>query len=154
MSDKKEIVLQDNTVKMSGIVSKVFTVEPDGTVVFRDDAFEKSLKGTGITMDDVINVQNHVADFVAGTGLAVGMGSITAMDSDPKLEMTTGQVAIGMDRLALQFERGGNVIDNDSGAVTTHGRLSASYTVGAAAEKPEFNNVRARLVQMAQEVLG
>lgn len=118
------------------------------------EAYEKSL-GDGLTMDIIKQVQQHNADFVAATGLALGEVGMAAMKKNKELDQVSIEIPVHKDSVAGVFARSKQVPDGNGGMQAKHGVLSMRYTTsGAAGSKGSLKKVRQHLADEAKAALA
>lgn len=149
------------TTKISEAVKNLSTQLKDefklgeaGVVEVSPDAYEKTLEGTGLTMEVVEQVQTHQANVVAASGLALGEMGLDAFKKDKDLSQVSVELKAGKDVLGGVFARSKQVPDGQGGMQTKYGVLSSRVQVNGAANKGELKKVRTHLAEMAKGVLA
>ena len=111
MSNKKESASADTGLKVNETVHKIkadaakdFKVGEGGVVSAAEDLYERNLP-EGITTSTVKTLQQYNADFVAGTGLALGEFGLEHFKKHKTAQELSLEVNAGKDKVGLQFQR-------------------------------------------------
>jgi hypothetical protein len=131
-----------------------FKVGEAGVIEVSADAVEKSLEGTGLTMELFEKTQAHRDDLVAASGLAIGELGLDAFNKNKSLAQVSVEMKVGKDVVGGVFARSKQVPDGQGGMQTKFGVLSSRVQVNGAANKGELKKVRSHLAELAKGVLA
>lgn len=129
-----------------------------GVVEVPKEIYESSLEDTGLDIKTVKKVQDHNANVVSATGLALGEVGMSAMKKDKKLDQVSVSFGAGKDTHSATFQRSKEVPVNKPGeprkTAPKYGVLQSSVTVHGAGNKGSLKKVRTHLNEEALKVLG
>lgn len=152
-NDKPSSKLNDSITTMAAEIKKEFKIGEGGVVEVPKDFYEKTLPA-GMTMADVRKVQDHDANLIAATGLALGEVGIDHFKRHKKADQLSVDFVAGKNKVGLVFQRSKKVQDGKGGTLEKHGALSARYVVSGAGNRGNFKKVRDHLAGMAADVLA
>ena len=154
MSDVK---LPEAVVELAKTLKAEMKVGAAGVVEISPDAYEKTL-ADGLTLKEVQAIQEHNANIVAATGLALGELGMDAFKKDKKLDQVSVSFKAGKDVHSATFQRSKEVPINKPGeerkTAPKYGILSNSVTVHGAGNKGTLKKVRAHLSEEAAKILA
>jgi len=135
--------------------TKVVTVDTNGKPTLTQDAYERTLEGTDLTMDLLKKAYDHTLTATAALGLVFGEESEAAMAANKELDRTTVTIpVVGRDNIQFVYDRTATSINPKTKEPTvSHGRLHASYTVYGARNRGAFAEVRKHLASRADALL-
>lgn len=140
---------------VADLLKKEMTLGEHGVVEVAEDAFEKTLAGTDLSLDMFKKVQDHRDLVIAGGGLALGELGLAAFKKDEKLDQVSVEMKFHKDSIGGVFHRERSLPDGDGGMKAKHGVLSMSYKAnGQVGSKGQLKKVRAHLAEEAKKVLG
>ena len=117
----------DQVKQMGEVVKGQMTVGENGVVDLAEGAFEKTLEGTDLTLDDFKKTQDHRDLVIAGIGLGLGELGIAEFKKNKDLGQVSAELKIHRDSIGGTFHRSRNLPDGDGGMKEKKGVLSMSY---------------------------
>lgn len=152
--EETAVNLPENVRDIAKIFKSNMKLGDNGVVEVAEDAFEKTLEGTGLDMATFKKAHTHRDDTLAGLGLALGELGIDAMKKDKKLEQVSAEIKVHKDVMGAVFSRSRSYPSSDGGTATTYGSLNAKYTANGAVNRGSLKKVKTHLTEMAKEVLA
>lgn len=129
----------------------------NGIVEANEGAFEKTLVGTDVTIEQITKIQDHTANVLAAAALAVGELGLAAFKADTNLKQTSLSLPAGRDSLNLVFQREKIVpagTGPDAGTQTKYGVVTSRIDVAAHANRGSLKKVKDHLNATAKEMLA
>lgn len=149
-----EAKVPENVQKLAGVLKKEMKVGDGGVVEVSEDAFEKTLEGTGLEADDFKKTQDHRDNVVSAMGLALGEVGTEAMKKKKDLPQVSAEMKVHKDVIGGVFSRSKQVPDGQGGMQEKHGMLSMRVQANGAANKGSLKKVKQHLAEEAKKVLG
>lgn len=122
----KEFKLDPKTRAIADRVKPLLAIDSKGSINEVDTkVFEAFVKQDGRTVEEFVEKDNYVSDFIAGAHVAAGELSHDFMKGNKDVSTTSGTFEIGRSRLELSYDRHqrvpNRVLDKESGGFKVDG---------------------------------
>lgn len=129
-------------------------IDATGNVHFADNAFERTLQGTDLTMDMFKVTQEHRDNVIAGTALALGEKGMEFLSKNPNINAVSGEFKVNRDSIGGVVHRTRQFPDGQGGMKENKGALSMKYVAnGQSGNRGQLKKVKQHLAELAKELL-